>query len=145
MSAYADTGFLCSLYAPDAHTARAIRRMQRQTVPLSFTWLHRLELRNALRLRVFRKEITAPQRDLSLNAHLADLQTGVLVSVDPDLRDVLLESERLSAQFSQKLGTRSLDILHVAACLVLGNGTFLTFDGRQAKLANAAGLKVPNL
>ena len=27
MSTYADTGFLCSLYAPDAHTKRASSRM----------------------------------------------------------------------------------------------------------------------
>ena len=57
MTAYADTGFLCSLYAPDAHSHRAILRMKRQELPLPITWLHQLELRNALRLRVFRREI----------------------------------------------------------------------------------------
>ena len=29
MTSYADTGFLCSLYAPDAHTSRAVARMRR--------------------------------------------------------------------------------------------------------------------
>jgi len=38
------------------------------------------------------------------------------------------------------LGTRSLDILHVASALVLGLPTFLTFDQRQCALANAARL-----
>jgi len=71
--AYADTGFLCSLYAPDAHTQRAVERMRRQQLPLPFIWLHQLEFRNALRLREFRKEITPTQRDASLNAMLADL------------------------------------------------------------------------
>lgn len=32
MNGYADTGFLCSLYAPDAHTARAIASMKRHTI-----------------------------------------------------------------------------------------------------------------
>ena len=32
----------------------------------------------------------------------------------------MIEAERLSALFSEKFGTRSLDILHVAAALVLG-------------------------
>ena len=64
MTSYADTGFLCSLYAPDAHTRRAVARMTRQTLPLPVTWLHQLEFRNALRLRIFRGEIT-PDHTLS--------------------------------------------------------------------------------
>ena len=44
---------------------------------------------------------------------------------------------------SEKLGTRSLDILHVASALVLGSTSFVTFDRRQAALARASGLKVP--
>ncbi len=143
MRAYADTGFLCSLYAPDAHTQRAIRRMRRQELPLPFTWLHRLEFRNALRLRVFRREITTGQRDASLNALLADLANGVLTPASPSLDEVMTEGERLSALYSENLGTRSLDVLHVSAALVLGFGEMLTFDTRQIALARAAGLKAP--
>jgi hypothetical protein len=145
MTAYADTGFLCSLYAPDAHTARAVTRMRRQTLPLPFTWLHRLEFRNAIRLRVFRAEITPAQRDASLNTLLGDLAAGVLIAASPPLTDVMIEAERLSALHSETLGTRSLDILHVAAALVLGVVQVLTFDTRQAALARVAGLKVPAL
>jgi len=143
MIAYADTGFLCSLYAPDAHSARAATRMKRQELPLPFTWLHQLEFRNALRLRVFRREITPAQRDASLNSALADLAAGVLAVTAPPLAEVMTEAERLSALHSEVLGTRSLDILHVACGLVLGLGQFITLDKRQASLAKAAGLKVP--
>lgn len=145
MKAYADTGFLCSLYAPDAHSARAAKRMSRLTLPLPYVWLHQLELRNALRLRVFRSEITPPQRDASLNLVLVDLAAGVLASAQPPLPEVMLEAERLSALHSETLGTRSLDILHVAAAVTLGLGEFLTFDQRQRALAVAAGLKIPAL
>jgi len=145
MTAYADTGFLCSLYAPDAHTPRALARMKRQALPLAFTWLHQLEFRNALRLRVFRGEITAAERDASLNAMLADLAAGVLIAAAPPLAEVMTEAERLSALHSETLGTRSLDVLHVAAALVLGLAQLLTFDSRQAALAKAARLKVPAL
>lgn len=55
------------------------------------------------------------------------------------------EAERLSAQHSERLGTRSLDILHVAFAVVLGAREFLSFDQRQAALAAAAGLTVPRL
>lgn len=145
MNAYADTGFLCSLYAPDAHTKRASHRMARQALPLHFVWLHQLELRNALRLRVFRGEITGAQRDLSLNLLLADLASGVLANTAPSNSTMMTEAERLSASHSESLGTRSLDILHVASALVLGASEFLTFDQRQAKLAKATGLRVPTL
>ena len=145
MTAYADTGFLGSLYAPDAHTSRAIARMKRQALPLAFTWLHQLEFRNALRLRVFRGDITVAQRDASLNTMLADLAAGVLRVASPPLTEVMTEAERLSALHSQTLGTRTLDILHVAATLVLGLAELLTFDTRQAALAKAAGLKIPRL
>ncbi len=145
MSSYADTGFLCSLYAPDAHTRRVVARMRRQTLPLPFTWLHQLELRNALRLRVFRREITAAQREVSLNMMLADLAAGVLAVASPALADVMTEAERLSAVHSEKRGTRSLDILHVAGALVLGSASFLTFDRRQAALARVSGLRVPGI
>ena len=83
--------------------------------------------------------ITGAQRDTSLNALLADLANGVLVTASPPLTEVLTEAERLSALHSDTLGTRSLDILHVAAAVVLGSREFLTFDRRQANLARAAG------
>lgn len=145
MIAYADTGFLCSLYAPDAHTRRAVARMKQQTLPLPVTWLHRLEFRNALRLRVFRGEITSIERDASLNVMLTDLASGVLAHAAPPLADLTTEAERLSALHSEALGTRTLDILHVAAALVLGLPEFLAFDHRQQALAAAAGLHVLHL
>lgn len=40
------------------------------------------------------------------------------------------------------LGCRTLDIIHVAAALVLGTKEFVTFDGRQGALAKQAGLTV---
>lgn len=141
MKTYADTGALCSLYAPDEQTSRAIARMGRLREPLPLIWLHQLELRNALRLRVFRREITRGQRDAALNAFLADAAAGVYASASPPWNDVMIEAERLSASQAEKLGTRSLDILHVAAALVLGAAEFWTFDKRQAALAGAAGLK----
>ena len=145
MTAYADTGFVCSLYAPDAHTQLAVSRMARQALPLPYTWLHQLEFRNALRLRIFRGEITSKQRDASINAMVSDLAAGLLAHAEPLLSDLSIEAERMSALHSETLGTRSLDILHVASALVLGVPEFLTFDHRQRALAKAAGLLTPAL
>jgi predicted nucleic acid-binding protein len=76
---------------------------------------------------------------------LADLAGGVLAAAAPGLAETMTEAERLSALHSEKLGARSLDILHVAAALMLGLGELLTFGARQAALARAAGLKAPAL
>ena len=145
MNAYADTAFLCSLHAPDPHTNRGIAWLKRQRQPLPFTGFHRLEFRNALRLRVFRREITPAQRELSIQAMLSDLAAGVFAHVTAAWPEVLLEAERLSAGHSETIGTRSLDILHVASALVLGAEQFVTFNTRQGTLARAAGLRVPAL
>ena len=145
MNAYADTGLICSLMVPDAHSAAAVKCMTKQGLPLPWIWLHDLEFRNALRLRVFRKELTLPEADRTIRQLLSDIASGIYARHEPALDQLASESERLSAEFSPKLGTRSLDVLHVAAALVLGCPAFLTFDKRQAELAKAAGLRVPRL
>jgi predicted nucleic acid-binding protein len=47
----------------------------------------------------------------------------------------------LSRAHSPKLGTRSLDVLHVASALELEMRSFVTYDKRQESLARAVGLK----
>ena len=142
MMLYADTGFVCSLYAPDAHTERAIRAVEKTGGPFAYNWLHQIESRNAFRLHVFRREITSAQRNDSLNHFMADLHAGLFTSVNAPQTDVLLEAERLSALYTEKLGVRSLDVLHVALCLVSGCKRFHSFDVPQAGLAKKAGLTV---
>ena len=46
----------------------------------------------------------------------------------------------LARRFGPTLGVRTLDSLHVACALELRAQKFWTFDERQAKLAEAAGL-----
>jgi predicted nucleic acid-binding protein len=53
----------------------------------------------------------------------------------------MIRAGELSREFSRTLGTRSLDVLHVASALELGFRSFLTFDIRQQRLARAVGLK----
>ena len=144
MKAYADTGFLVSLHSKDANTLRALARMKTQAFPLAWTWLHDLEFRNAMRLRVFRGEVTDPDVALVFGKVKSRKEDGTYLPVGVS-DAAAAETERLSASFSTRLGTRSLDILHVAHALVLGIPEFLTFDKRQAALAKAAGLTVPGL
>lgn len=143
MRVYADTGFLVSLHTVDANTAAARARMKRHGVPMLWTWLHEIEFRNAIRLQAFRGQIQHDEIDEILHKQALGLENGVYVSATPALAEVTRQVERLGAAHSSILGTRTLDIMHVAQAVVLKAKDFLTFDRRQAALAKAAGLLVP--
>jgi predicted nucleic acid-binding protein len=71
----------------------------------------------------------------------ADLHDGVFaMRAVPE--EVFTRARQLASKWTARLGTRSLDILHVAAAIALRAATFHTFDDRQRKLAKAAGLVV---
>jgi hypothetical protein len=142
MVAYADASFLFSLYAQDANTAQAGQIGGSFNIPLVFTPLQRHELRNAFRLAVFRGDMTAEQCRVLLETIEADTKTGALVETPVSWAEVYAEAEALGAAHTEKLGTRALDILHVAAASALGAKAFFTFDTRQKALAVKAGMRV---
>ena len=115
---------------------------QANPVPLDFTGFHRLELRNALSLAVFQQRLTSAESLAAWQEVEQDLAAGLLVA-QPDLWEKLVqEAERLAEQHTPVIGSRSLDILHVAAATLLGATDFCTLDTRQGKLAQLAGLHV---
>jgi len=142
MTDYADSSFLVALYLPEAHAAAAQRSLHRVPQPLGVTPLHELEVRNAMRLRRFRREISESEYAAALADWAADHATGVLALLPVPWPATWREAERLSATQTATLGCRSLDLLHVACALAVGAKTFLTFDGRQRQLAQGAELKV---
>jgi predicted nucleic acid-binding protein len=92
-------------------------------------------------LRIFRKEVSAVQAQSSLLAFESDLRDGVFHL--RGLSDSVLERARqLSRQTTAKLGTRTADLLHVAAALELGVDCLYTFDLHQRKLAQTLRLKL---
>ena len=50
-------------------------------------------------------------------------------------------STELSRKLTPALGSRMLDVLHVASALELGAKTLVTYDERQIELAKKAGLR----
>ena len=111
----------------------------RATLP--FTALHELEVRNALRLGVFRQVITDEQAKAAAAAIDADLRIGRLVRTAIKWPAAFRATLRLSEQHAAKTGTRSLDILHIASARALRMKELATFDSRQRALAAAAGLR----
>ena len=73
------------------------------------------------------------------------IEGDVIRSMNPVWRAALNRAAELSQNHTPKLGTRSLDVLHVACALELKLRHFLTFDERQQKLALAARLKLVRL
>ncbi len=142
MTAYADTSFLASLYVLDGNSALAASRMTRAQLPLLITPLGELELTNAVALRLFRKEVSASQVKAALTLIRKDLQDGVLM-VNALTASSFERAKQIARRQTPRLGTRTLELLHVASALILQADAFYTFDTRQAKLAAAEGLRVP--
>jgi hypothetical protein len=59
-----------------------------------------------------------------------------------DMDAVIVRATDLALAHTERVGARSIDLLHVAAALALTSEVFLTTDDRQAQLSKAEGLKV---
>jgi len=107
--------------------------------PYVLTHWQALEVRNAIRLKAFRGEVTAAQMARSISAFEQDIATGRWQRPAYTAAVIEQKADELSANYSATLGCRTLDLIHVAAALVLGTKEFITFDGRQGALAKKVG------
>jgi hypothetical protein len=139
---YPDTSFLVALYVDEGSSEEAREYMYRNSEALAFTPFHRLEIRTALRLRVFRNDSTASELKTAFHHIDEYLLEGILQHTPLNWSEALREAERLGEAHLTELGVRSGDLLHVASAVVLGAREFVTFDQRQTALARRAGLKV---
>ena len=145
MTAYFDTSVITKWYLPEPDSAGALRVRARFAPPAVLTHLHRVELVTAWHLKVFRREIPREIVEQAWGHVQADVAAGLWTLPVYDLVDVFSRAESISGLHTATLGVRSLDILHVAAALVLGASAFVTHDDRQARLARAVGLRVTTL
>lgn len=142
MVAFADTGFVASLYLKESTSAQARAAIEGAPVVLPLTPLAMLELRNAFNRSVQRQRITSVERDALWQDVEADIVSGFLVPTPVASDELHHKARQLSDKHTPMLGTRSLDLLHIAAALVLGAKEFFSFDDRQRKAAASEGLKV---
>jgi len=140
MSVYADTSLLISYYVNDSNSPSAQAVLHAAIDPLAFTDLHRLEMRNALALGVFRRILTSAQLSAAWSDVESDLRSGRLVHQPVNWRSVYRAAAEWAALHSPTLGCRSLDVLHVTVARKLNIREFFTFDARQRSLALALGL-----
>lgn len=140
MTVYPDTSFLVSIYIADSHSSVADRLIASGprvlVIPLHFAeWAH------AVSQQVFRGQISPSAADQIHRAFGQDCNTGLWTQASLPERAFEV-CAGLARRHGSKLGTRTLDSLHVACALELNAEQFWTFDDRQAKLAKAEGLKI---
>jgi predicted nucleic acid-binding protein len=100
-----------------------------------------LEVVNALELRVFRKELSESQSQASLKDFEKDVRDGIL-KLRPISDQVFERARHLSQKTTARLGTRTADLLHVAAALDLGADYLYSFDQQQRRLAQTVRLRL---
>jgi predicted nucleic acid-binding protein len=149
MIAYPDTSFLCSVYRKQEHTPIALAFKSSMKEPLHFTTLLEFEFIQAIRLQVWlhaadaKKGYRESEADEMIADWESDVASGLNILVPCDMNAVFRLARVYSLQRTAKSGHRTLDVLHVATAVHLGARQFLTFDGRQKKLAAYAGLETP--
>jgi len=139
---YADTGFLISLAINEVTTSQAVAAMTNVVESVSVIWLTELEFENAVLRAVFQKRISPQLATTLLSEFESDIARGSYARSVMDCRALATEASRLSQHFTPTIGTRTLDLLHVAAANMLQCHTFLSFDDRQRRAAAALGMKV---
>ena len=155
MRVYADTSFLVKLLSAEADSEVATAQYRKLGLPpLFFLPLHALEVRNAIFQRAFHQRSTLPsgerqtvtrERDTAMARLEHYLSRRALVEVALDMELPLSRAVELSLLHTERIGTRAIDLLHVACALTLESELFLTTDARQARLAKAEKLKVVSL
>jgi predicted nucleic acid-binding protein len=141
---YLDSSVLFSVQVKDANTVAAVALLRSEHETLGLTRLCEVEFVNALSLRLFRKEISESQAQASV----ADLEKNVsrgIYQLLPFPDSAFARAKVLALKLTPTIGVRSADLLHVAAALELGVSSLFTFDQKQHRTAQAAGLKVNHL
>jgi predicted nucleic acid-binding protein len=138
---YVDPSALARLYLHQGGSQEMAAWRGKTKGALAVTHHGRTEIINAICRAGFLGQLDAKALNEALADLTADFQSGHLRQADILWRAALNRAAELSKKHTPKLGTRSLDVLHVACAQELKSRCFLTFDLRQQQLAGEAGLK----
>lgn len=145
---YPDTSFLCSVYRNQEHTTRALSLKRNLGEELHYTSLLEFEFLQAIELQVWlhsndkTRGYSRGEADRMIRDWEADTASGINRLVPFDMDAVLRLSKSYSLRLTASGGHRTMDMFHVATAIHLGAKKFLTFDDRQRRLADFAGLEV---
>lgn len=138
---YLDSSFVVSLHFRDANSAAARSLIRGAAKPVLISSLVEVETVNAFCRRVFRKQMTLANMQNAVRDLETDIKSGVLsFQFFPDA--AFSRAKVLAQTLTPSIGVRAADLLHVAAAMEIGTSAFYTFDEKQYKTAQAAGLAV---
>lgn len=147
---YADTNFFTNTLVDMSHRSQAEALLAESPERLPVTWLHRLEVVNAVQQCVFltrqgmQQMRVTPELAMTVEARFfEEVDLGIRYHHSPILPE-FVESmfQTLSHRHTAKEGFRTYDLLHVSSALVLGCDTFWSFDAKAKRLAKLEGLTV---
>lgn len=140
---YADSGFIVSLYRPSEGLSREARRAIKQSPgPVMLSPLSLLEIRNALNMAIRRGEMGETERDAILDDIRRQLDAGYFRMADASQSEIYAKASELSDAYTPAIGTRSLDLMHLATAMLCKVQRLLSTDIRQREAAKAEGLEV---
>jgi predicted nucleic acid-binding protein len=138
---YLDTSALIKLYIREAGSEDVQAWVASQDDPLPVWELQEMELMNALYLKVFWKEIALQDAEKQIELFRERQRQGFYVCPDFERLSWIDEFRRICRE-TAGIGSRTLDIQHVACALLLKPNSFISYDERQRNLAAKLGLNV---
>jgi predicted nucleic acid-binding protein len=138
---YVDTSVIVKLYILETHSREASAWISANNEAIPITIFHELEFSNAIKLKQFRNEMSNRQAEIVFQRFSKHEKEGVYYHPQINWSDVFTRSLALSKIHTKTIGSRSLDVIHVASALSMGADKFFTFDEKQSKLAASANLK----
>ena len=139
---YVDTRIIVKLYFREKYSRETANWLRKNDEAIPLTSFHELEFTNAINLKLFRKELTKAKSNKVFELFSEHQQRGVYYRPSINWSEMLTRAQSLSTNHTPGIGSRSLDIIHVALALSIGAERFFTFDDRQSQLAAAAGLQI---
>lgn len=153
MIPYADTNFFTRVYLllPESQQADNLFAIAKSkgAARLPVTWLHRIELANAIEMSVFlgkqggQSRVSPQNAAVALETFREDISAETFLhSATIDVSAILPLFEEIAARHTAKHGFRTYDILHVVSARLLGCDHFFSFDAKANALAKLEGLKI---
>jgi predicted nucleic acid-binding protein len=137
---YLDTSAFLKLHVREAGSEAVQKLVVAQSQPLPVWDTLEMEFANALWLKVFWKEIKEADARRQLVLFEDRRKRGQYFTAELS-RSRLLDRFRVLAARTPETGCRTMDVMHVAAALELEAVMLVSFDERQRRLAELAGLR----
>ncbi len=138
---YLDTSALVKLYIREPGSEDVQGWVISQDDPLPIWELQEMELVNALYIKVFQREISAEDAERQMERFRKRRREGFYFFPGLD-RLTWIEKFFEIVRCTQEIGSRTLDIQHVAYAVLLKPLQFVSYDERQRKVAEREGLNV---